>query len=73
MGRVYEALKRAAEQNGAESKREEARAAETRDEKSLAPAESNGNHAAEEPARAASIRPAPGDSRGNGAPAPAAD
>jgi capsular exopolysaccharide synthesis family protein len=73
MGRVYEALKRAAEQNGAQSKKEEARAAETRDEKSLAPAESNGNHAAEEPARAASIRPAPGDSRGNGSPAPAAD
>ena len=73
MGRVYEALKRAAEQNGAQSKREEARADAARDEKSLAPAESNGNHAAEEPARAASIRPAPGDSRGNGSPAPAAD
>ena len=73
MGRVYEALKRAAEQNGAQSKREEARDADVRDEKSLAPAESNGNHAAEEPARAASIRPAPGDPRGNGSPAPAAD
>jgi capsular exopolysaccharide synthesis family protein len=66
MGRVYEALKRAAEQNGAQSKREEARAAETRDEKSLAPAESNGNHAAEEPARAADIRPASDNTRGNG-------
>jgi capsular exopolysaccharide synthesis family protein len=71
MGRVYEALKRAAEQNGAQSKSEEARAAETREEKSLAPVESNGHHAAEEPARVADIRPASDDTRGNGSPASA--
>ena len=71
MGRVYEALKRAAEQNGAQAKREEAR-----DEKSVAPAESNGRgqrRAAEESARAAEIARASDDARGNGASAPAAE
>jgi capsular exopolysaccharide synthesis family protein len=57
MGRVYEALKRAAEQNGA--KKEEKHAHDSRDEKAVVPsAESNGHgrhHAAEESAPAAGV------------------
>lgn len=54
MGRVYDALKRAAEQNGAQPKREEA--AEQREEKALAPVEPNGHRRdAEETPRVADI------------------
>jgi len=54
MGRVYDALKRAAEQNGAQPKRDEA--AVQREEKALAPVEPNGHRRdAEETARVAGI------------------
>jgi len=65
MGRVYEALKRAAEQNGAKAKEEDAVA---REEKSVAPAEANGHRrAAEESAHSAGVRPAPDEAGAAGA------
>ena len=63
MGRVYDALKRAAEQNGAKAKREGERAAPP---KAVAPAAENGRNgsrAAEETAHAAVVPAAPDEPR----------
>jgi capsular exopolysaccharide synthesis family protein len=67
MGRVYDALKRAAEQNGAKAKREGGRDAPPSAGGSAAPPEAEngrGRHrAAEETAGAAGVRPAPDEPR----------